>query len=252
MFQFRRFPAYAYLIQRTLTGYCPAGLPHSEIRGSRDICSSPRLIAACHVLRRLLMPRHSPCALFSLTYRRRNSLHSIPAFGEDSISAPSFSSFAKNRFLATLGTGDEGSFLQRPFTEIAILMNYAGFTKKSFEIVIVTLHPFGCCSTIKLRFALLRVRASLLPYFTFITLFSFQGAELPASFEARSQDPKPWVLRSNSKCCLLYLVHRTRYDYTPRFALRIILVGPSGLEPPTLRLSVVRSSQLSYGPVWWR
>ena len=28
-----------------------------------------------------------------------------------------------------------------------------------------------------------------------------------------------------------------------------VLVGPSGLEPPTLRLSVVRSSQLSYGPV---
>lgn len=27
------------------------------------------------------------------------------------------------------------------------------------------------------------------------------------------------------------------------------LVGPSGLEPPTLRLSVARSSQLSYGPV---
>ena len=28
------------------------------------------------------------------------------------------------------------------------------------------------------------------------------------------------------------------------------MVGPSGLEPPTLRLSVVRSSQLSYGPVY--
>ncbi|MCI8889195.1 MAG: glycoside hydrolase family 95 protein, partial [Hungatella sp.] len=28
---------------------------------------APQLIAACHVLRRLLMPRHSPCALFSLT-----------------------------------------------------------------------------------------------------------------------------------------------------------------------------------------
>ena len=27
------------------------------------------------------------------------------------------------------------------------------------------------------------------------------------------------------------------------------MVGPSGLEPPTLRLSVVRSSQLSYGPI---
>ena len=28
-----------------------------------------------------------------------------------------------------------------------------------------------------------------------------------------------------------------------------LVVGPSGLEPPTSRLSVVRSSQLSYGPI---
>ncbi len=39
------------------------GLPHSEIIGSIDICSSPMLIAACHVLRRLLEPRHPPYAL---------------------------------------------------------------------------------------------------------------------------------------------------------------------------------------------
>ena len=57
-------------IQYTLTGSSPAGLPHSEIPGSMLICSSPRLIAACHVFRRLLMPRHSPCALISLTSRR--------------------------------------------------------------------------------------------------------------------------------------------------------------------------------------
>ena len=31
------------------------------------MCSSPRLIAAYHDFLRLLMPRHSPCALFSLT-----------------------------------------------------------------------------------------------------------------------------------------------------------------------------------------
>ena len=31
------------------------------------MCRSPELIAACHVLLRLLMPRHSPCALFRLT-----------------------------------------------------------------------------------------------------------------------------------------------------------------------------------------
>ena len=73
MFQFRRFPSYAYFVQRRMTGYCPAGLPHSEISGSMDICSSPRLFAACHVLLRLLMPRHSPCALSSLTYRCSHS-----------------------------------------------------------------------------------------------------------------------------------------------------------------------------------
>ena len=68
MFQFRAFPSYAYLIQRTIPEYCSGGFPHSEISGSTDICSSPKLIAACHVLRRLLMPRHSPCALYSLTF----------------------------------------------------------------------------------------------------------------------------------------------------------------------------------------
>ena len=67
MFQFRRFPTYTYLIQCTLTEYCSAGFPHSEISGSSLICSSPKLFAACHVLHRLLMPRHSPCALISLT-----------------------------------------------------------------------------------------------------------------------------------------------------------------------------------------
>ena len=43
------------------------GLPHSEILGSKDVCSSPRLIAAYHVLHRLLAPRHPPYALYNLT-----------------------------------------------------------------------------------------------------------------------------------------------------------------------------------------
>ena len=68
MFQFRPFPTHPYLIQDTLTGDEPAGLPHSEISGSMLICSSPKLIAACHVFHRLLMPRHSPCTLYSLTF----------------------------------------------------------------------------------------------------------------------------------------------------------------------------------------
>ena len=43
------------------------GLPHSEIPGSKPACGSPRLIAACYVLRRLPAPRHPPHALSSLT-----------------------------------------------------------------------------------------------------------------------------------------------------------------------------------------
>ena len=59
MFQ---FPAFASLIQG-MTGLQPAGLSHSEIRGSKAICASPRLIAAYHVLHRLQEPRHPPYAL---------------------------------------------------------------------------------------------------------------------------------------------------------------------------------------------
>ena len=47
--------------------FTPCGFPHSEIRGSMAICALPRLIAACHVLLRLPVPRHPPCALSCLT-----------------------------------------------------------------------------------------------------------------------------------------------------------------------------------------
>ena len=39
------------------------GLSHSEISGSKVICTYPELIAAYHVLHRLREPRHPPCAL---------------------------------------------------------------------------------------------------------------------------------------------------------------------------------------------
>ena len=57
------------------------GFPHSEIPGSMPACGSPRLIAACHVLHRLLLPRHPPCALSSLTIKfTRHTAASLPAF----------------------------------------------------------------------------------------------------------------------------------------------------------------------------
>ena len=145
MFQFRRFPSYTYLIQCRMTGYCPAGLPHSEISGSMDICSSPKLIAACHVLRRLLMPRHSPCALYSLTNQKQI--------------------FTCSR------------------CELCRL-------HKDLEIVIVTLHPFGCCSTIKIFASCTEVQEPLCCLTSLcITLFSFQGTnfQLPLKPDLKVQ-----------------------------------------------------------------
>ena len=98
MFQFRRFPSYTYLIQCTILEYCSSGFPHSDISGSSDICSSPKLFAAYHVFHRLLVPRHPPCALSSIT----NSLlprewdpvhmHSVACVG---ISGRFFTSFSR-------------------------------------------------------------------------------------------------------------------------------------------------------------
>jgi hypothetical protein len=42
------------------------GFPHSEICGSKGARASPQLIAACHVLHRLSMPRHPSEALMRL------------------------------------------------------------------------------------------------------------------------------------------------------------------------------------------
>src|SRR5580698_8786820 len=66
------FPGLARIrlcIQRTVGRVYRPGFPHSEIPGSMPACGSPRLIAACHVLHRLLLPRHPPCALSSLTIK---------------------------------------------------------------------------------------------------------------------------------------------------------------------------------------
>ena len=57
-----------------MTEVCSAGFPHSDISGSMDICSSPKLIAAYHVFLRLLVPRHPPCALIAWPFAHHPSV----------------------------------------------------------------------------------------------------------------------------------------------------------------------------------
>jgi hypothetical protein len=69
------------------------GLPHSEIPGSTIARISPGLIAACHALHRLSVPRHPPDALKTLDPRhdistRRQSRRTKPATHRDKNRAP--------------------------------------------------------------------------------------------------------------------------------------------------------------------
>jgi hypothetical protein len=62
-----RVPFLTLCIGVRILEVCSSRFPHSEISGSKDICSSPKLFAAYHVFHRLLVPRHPPYALSSIT-----------------------------------------------------------------------------------------------------------------------------------------------------------------------------------------
>jgi hypothetical protein len=75
MVHFPTLPSRTYVFSPGYPGMTPGGFPHSEISGSKLVCSSPKLIAAYHVLHRLLAPRHSPHALSSLSIRTPDLHH---------------------------------------------------------------------------------------------------------------------------------------------------------------------------------
>ena len=161
MFQFRRFPSYAYFIQHMMNEYCSFGLLHSDICGSMFACNSPQLFAAYHVLLRLLMPRHSPCALISLT-----------------------------------------------------ILNYALLLLKALLLKKFLLLRFVVNTRLStFRLSSLKIFCLVVYFLICIYLFSIQF----------------------SSCYL--------------FNAFTLMVGTSGLEPPTSRLSGVRSNRLSYAPI---
>ena len=70
MFQFTAFLPVCLCIHHTVTELFSAGFPHSDTHGSPAVCAFPWLFAACCVLLRLLVPRHSPFALLRLSCLR--------------------------------------------------------------------------------------------------------------------------------------------------------------------------------------
>ena len=86
------FPEFAHArlcIQWDVPEVCREGFPIRRSPVITPVCGLPKLIAACHVLHRLSLPRHPPCALSSLT------IELTPAQGAESLrsclSYPSYS-----------------------------------------------------------------------------------------------------------------------------------------------------------------
>jgi hypothetical protein len=96
-------PAYGF--SGRSSGISLSGLPHSEILGSKPVCGSPKLIAAYHVLHRLLAPRHSPYALSSLTIELETDA--------DSRQLPAASSQQEIVLSLEAGSWKLGSFLRQ-------------------------------------------------------------------------------------------------------------------------------------------
>jgi hypothetical protein len=67
MVQFPSFATVPYGFRHGSSSMTSRGFPHSDIPGSPRAYRSPRLIAVCHVLHRLRVPRHPPYALTCLT-----------------------------------------------------------------------------------------------------------------------------------------------------------------------------------------
>jgi hypothetical protein len=71
MFQFPSLASGTYVFSDGSRGFAAGGCPIRKSPGQCLLGGSPELIAACHVLHRLLTPGHPPCALVRLTTTQR-------------------------------------------------------------------------------------------------------------------------------------------------------------------------------------
>ena len=102
-----------------------------------------------------------------------------------------------------------------------------GFSRR---INFAVLRPSGLRLPMKLTFHLYLIYPSQF----YFTLFSFQGPPAPHDLSCR---PRNLPLPVRTACFFSLLL------------LLTVVVGSSGLEPPTLRLSGARSNHLSYEPI---
>ena len=222
-------------------------MPHSEIPGSKPILGSPELIAEYHVLHRLLLPRHPPNALLALdSIQRKTQPRAIP----------------KTR-APTLRTADRQTPRGTRRTE-SILSIPTGAGSSPVRCSPRRSRPWSVYLTWKSHMppnppeedpGRTAPHAGRTAYATDVFLSErctrrLRRAEHP-SLDGTADGLNDRVIRRWDKPNRASVRDIRSADALPlhRHPLRECgLVGRGGLEPPTSRLSGVRSNHLSYRP----
>ena len=141
----RRVPSVKLWIPLTVPGFFPGGFPHSDTRGSMDICSSPRLFAAYRVFHRLSVPRHPPCALLCLANPNLTVHDETPRHLPRIAGSPSLPVFLSRRIafrLLAFGSlpsvppsrdASKASFLGLPYMSLYTASDVSIFRQVSFH-----------------------------------------------------------------------------------------------------------------------
>ncbi len=219
MFQFAGFAAPAYGFSRRYLKR--GGLPHSEISGSMSARNSPELIAACYVLHRLSVPRHSPDALIALDLALPSCTENKPVGSKPSAISRQLS--------ANQLTPHTTSHANTQLPKQTPNAGQARQTASAVRIKKTSLHNG------KEPKQITQDRCQT----------TDQPSPKPMAGTARSTlSNPPAIFRPLSSDFRLAGSAIGRLgDWQARQ-----LVGPGRLELPTLRLSGVRSNHLSYGP----
>src|SRR5512144_3133942 len=120
MFQFPSLASGTYVFSDGSRGFAAGGFPIRKSPGQSLLGGSPELIAACHVLHRLLTPGHPPCALVRLTttlrmkeFRTAHS-ESVVKERERNITRPKYQNCCRSIFVTgILLPSEEGSLAIR-------------------------------------------------------------------------------------------------------------------------------------------
>ena len=223
-------------------------MPHSEILGSQPARGSPRLFAACHVLHRLLAPRHPPDALAFLGPHQRQP-HHAPHQVCDLAGTPPVGAQRRRRGRGCSGRRREGPFQRQ--LQLQVLPTARRAKRGSGKHTHAKHAP---CRRRKKRAGTHDLPAPAAPRRMARIAPAMPARRAPRHHLTMSKEhaPSPRPNRAGGAQTGRFASGGRarpgpRRPHLPATGKRG-LVGLGRLERPTSRLSGVRSNQLSYRP----